>query len=223
MQEDALVLVQLRNHFYKKKYYLALIAYLLSLLVVGILVCALVYLIRNPTHPLYFVTDRLGRLIQDLPLDTPNMPTNDVAAWAIDAVEGAYSYDHVNYRAELQSVQKYFSDYGWRNYMSSLTASNNLLALTQRKMIIIAKVVSQPKLVTEGLLGGAYAWKFELPVLVTYLTPPYDEKSRFQNPLIVTVVVQRKSILTSYKGLAIIQMIGSIVLTQPVQNMTQPA
>jgi intracellular multiplication protein IcmL len=221
-KEDALILVHLRNQFYRKKFYLALSIFLLCIIIIGFLIGVIAYLVKHPTHPLYFVTDSVSRLLQDPPRTEPMMSTDDAAKWAIEAVETAYSYDFVNYREQLQSAQRFFSDYGWQEYMRSLSASNNLIALSQRKMVFIAKVVDKPKLIVEGILGGAYAWKFQMPLLVTYLTPPYGDKDSFRNPILVTVVVQRQSLLTSYKGLSIIQMIGNLVFTptQPTVSAT---
>ena len=136
------------------------------------------------------------------------MSTDDAAAWAIEAVQAAYSYDFINYRGQLQASQKYFTNYGWTKYMNSLVASNNLVALLQRKLIISAVVVDKPKVLTQGILSGAYAWRFQMPLLVTYSPPPFDEASKYSNALIVTVIVQRQSILQSYKGLGIVQMIA---------------
>jgi intracellular multiplication protein IcmL len=207
--DDALLQVQLRNKFYKTKYRLALGIYLLSLIVIAFLLSALVFLLKHPTRPLYFLTDSVSRLIQDTPIALPNMSTESVSAWTVEAVQAAYSYSFMNYRAQLQSAEKYFTDYGWHNYMKGLTVSNNLLALTQRKMIFVAKVVEKPKLIKEGILGGAYAWKFQMPLLVNFLEAPY-EKPAFSNAYVLTVTVRREKQLESYKGLAIVQMIANI-------------
>ena len=206
---DALIITQLRNEFYKRKYYFALSVYALCVVAIAILISVLVYLVKHPTRPLYFLTDSVGRLIQDIPVTEPNMSTDAAAAWVVGAVETAYSYDFTNYRAQLQNAQKYFTDYGWRSYMNGLTASNNLVALTQRNMIFVAKAVDKPRLLNSGLLGGAYAWKFQLPLLVNFFETPYN-KSTFSNAYVVTVIVQRQKLLESYKGLAIVQMIATI-------------
>ncbi len=206
--DDAVVLTQLRNAFYKKKYYLALGIYVLCIVAIAALLSVLVYLVKNPTRPLYFLTDSVGRFVEDVPLSLPNMSTEAVEAWAIEAVETAYSYNFMNYRAQLQNAQKYFTEYGWRSYMNGLTASNNLLALTQRQMIFIAKVVDKPRLLNTGVLSEAYAWKFQMPLLVNFLETPYN-KSSFSNAYVVTVIVQRQNLLQSYKGLAIVQMIAA--------------
>lgn len=223
--DDALILVQLRNEFYRKKFYAVLGVYILSLIVVVILACALVYVVRHPTKPLYFVVDDVGRLVKDVPLDTANMPLPEIEKWVMEAVENTYSYDYINYRTQLQEAQKYFSERGWREYMEGLRTSNNLLALTERKLVVIAKVVGKPKLLTEGYLpGNIRVWRFEIPVLVTYLLPPnYDEKSQFQNPMLVTMTVKRQSILNSYQGLGVIQLIGNLVLTPASQNINATA
>ncbi|MCE3238573.1 MAG: hypothetical protein K0R24_1554 [Gammaproteobacteria bacterium] len=207
--DDAVVLTQLRNAFYKRKYYFALGIYVLCVVTIAALLTVLVYLIKNPTRPLYFLTDSVGRLVQDVPLTLPNMSTEAIEAWAVEAVETAYSYNFMNYRAQLQNAQKYFTEYGWRSYMSGLTASNNLLALKERHMIFIAKVADKPKLLNAGILGSAYAWKFQMPLLVNFLETPYNKPS-FSNAYVVTVIVQRQKLLQSYKGLAIVQMIAAI-------------
>lgn len=210
---DALKLVFARNAFYRRMHFLALAAFALSIIVIGALICVFVFLIRSPNRTVYFATDNVSRLIQILPVAIPNMSDEEVINWAIDAVEKSYSYDYVNYRAQIQNSQKYFTNYGWQKYMEALTASNNLIALTERKIIALARVVDQPKITAKGKLGGAYAWKFEMPVLVTYMLPPYDGKKTFSNALVVSVIVQRQPELQSYKGLGIVQLIGSMATT----------
>lgn len=212
--DDPVMLVHIRNEFYRKKYQFTMGVYALSLVVIIILISLLTYIIKHPVQPLYFVADDLGRLIKEVPITQPNMSTEEVMAWTVEAVENTYSYDYVNYRAQLQDAQKYFTEFGWRNYLNGLTASNNLLALTQRQMVFVGKVIGKPKLIIESLLGGAYAYKFEMQLLVTYLLPPdFSEAKAFRNPYKVTVIVQRQDLLKSYRGLAIVQLL--------VQSATQ--
>ena len=208
-EQDALKLIFLRNQHYRRLYLSALGVFVLSVITIGFLVGTIVFIKRNVSHPLYFATDSIGRLIPVVPVDRPNMTDDEVMAWAVEAVQKIYSYDFVNYHAQLQGAQKYFTAYGWMNYLRALTASNNVIALTERKMVVIAQVVSTPQLVMRGLLGGAYAWKWTMPVLVTYWLPPYDDKSKFTNPLAVTVIIQRQSVLQSYRGLGVVQIIGN--------------
>ena len=74
-------------------------------------------------------------------------------------------------------------------------------------MIITAKVVGQPEVLVEGPLGDVYAWKFRMPMLVTFWQPPYDDNSSFQNAWVVNVIIKRESILQSVDGLGILQLL----------------
>lgn len=209
---DALVMIFLRQSFYLQQLRMILGAVLLNLTLILVLLGMFIYFLKHPVHPIYFATDKIGRLMVEPPLNSPNMSFSEVTAWTVNAVQAAYSYDFMNYRSQLQGAQKYFTDFGWRQYMKGLQASNNLLALTEHKMIVSAKVVAPPRLLIQGILGNRYAWKFEMPVLVTYYEPPYDEKTKFSNPLLVTVVVERQRLLESDHGLGIVQIIAALAI-----------
>ena len=203
--QNALTVIFERNAFYRRQYLLALGALGLVLLVIGLLISIIIFLSNNPTRPIYFAADNVSRLIHIVPVDQQNMTTNEMLTWAVDAVQRTRSYDYINYRSQLQSAQKYFTTYGWQNYREAFAASNNLPGVIQRKMIVLARVVSTPKILVAGPLSGAYAWKLQMPLLVTYWSPPYDDNSKFANAFVVTMIVQRQPILQSYKGLAILQ------------------
>lgn len=223
---NALELVFLRNAFYKRLYYLVLSAFCLSFILIGVLIYILSYMLRNPTEPLYFATDEIGRLIKVIPVNVPNISDKELFDWTIKAIEETFSIDYINYRRQLQTAQKYFTNYGWKQYMRAFTASNNLIAVTERKFVVIAQAVSEPKIKRRGLLGGAYAWEIEMPMLFSYLQPPaYDNQTKIVNPVTVSVIVQRQPILQSYKGLGILQVVATYPATinQPQELTTPPA
>lgn len=217
---DALVLIFSRNAFYKHLHFLVLGVLALTWVVIIGLTFMLAFIWKNPPKPLYFATDDVGRLIQNVPINTPNMSPEEVEAWVKDAVIAATSYDYINYRSQLQNAQKYFTSYGWSNYMKALTLSGNLRALTARKQIVIGNVSWGMNLLAQGILGGSYAWKFQMPVLITYQTPPYDKSSNaeFSNSLNVTVVVRRLSELEGYKGMAVVQFVAEAATEETVQQ-----
>lgn len=208
--DNALSLVFSRNAFYKRLHFLVLAALVLCWIIIITLAWMIFYLVQNPPHPLYFATDEIGRLIHIIPVNTPNMSPEETKKWAIEAVEKSLSYDYINYRGQLQNAEKYFTSYGWTKYMSALSLSGNLRALTARKQIVIARVIGQPKVIADGLLKGAHAWKYTMPVLITYMMPPYNGSadSQYSNALNVTVLVQRQAVLEGYKGLGTVQLIA---------------
>lgn len=206
--QDALALVFARNAFYRRLHFLVLAALLLCIITISILSYVLYNLMTHPTPPVYFATDTNTRLVNVVPITQPNMSLEEVSAWTVEAVQAAFSYDYLNYQAQLQAAQKYFTDYGWLHYMKSLKQSNNLNTLLREKTIIQGQVIEAPKLIAQGILGGAYAWKFRMPLLANFWKPPYDEQSKILNAWTVTVVVQRGPILQRYKGLGIVQIIA---------------
>ncbi len=223
---DPLVLIFARNMFYQRLYRMMLACFTLSLAIIGTLIGVIMFLWGHPTQPIFFATDSIGRLKKIIPADQPNMSTDEVSSWTVSAVQAAMSYNYVSYRANLQSSQKYFTSYGWTNFMKALIASNNLPALANKRLIIIAQVTDKPKLITQGILGGAYAWKFEMPVLVTFWQPPYDQTpaSKFVNNYNVSVIVQRQPTLQSDQGVGIVQLISApIASTQPPQLQLTPS
>lgn len=210
MTQDAMQAIFVRNAFYRRLHYYALAVLLVALIVIGIMIGTLYYISGNYHHPLYFATDNVGRIIKIIPVEYPNMSEEEMLGWTIEAVQSAYSYDYLNYRQQLQNSQKYFTQHGWSRYMRALTASNNLVGVKQYKMVAIATVIGKPTILQRGLIGGAYAWRIQMPVLVTYLQPPYDNSKRYSNSIVITVIVQRQQVLQSYKGLGILQLIGEI-------------
>jgi intracellular multiplication protein IcmL len=195
-----------RNLFYRKRFHMLLGFCLLAVVFDLILGMIAWYLLRHPVEPLYFPTDKAGRLIYEVPLEDPNLSEKALSDWIVHAVEAAYSYDFINYRRQLQNAQAYFTDSGWGEYMKGLDRSRNLVGLVERKMVAIAKVFDVPVKIKEGLMGGKLAWKFEVRVVMHYQMPPFDGKSDYENPLIVTVVVQRQDILQGQQGLGIVQL-----------------
>ncbi len=219
---DALVLIFSRNAFYKRLHYLALAALGMMVLTIGILIWVLIYVAKMQPLPLYFATDNVGRLVHISPVGRPNMTNEEITQWVADAVQAAYSYDYLNYRAQLQNAQKYFTGYGWSKYLKALEASNNLDGVKERRWIGLAKVVESPKILEQGVLStGEYAWKFQVYILATYLRPPaYDQATMRVDPLILTVLVERQPVLQSFKGLGIAQIVAEFA-SKPIEQPEQ--
>ena len=207
LMEQGVLRVFSRNFYYREKFHYLLGFCLLVLMFDILLTVILIYIIRHPVHPRYFPADNAGRLIKEVPLSEANMSSEAVAAWVVQAVQVAYSYDFTHYHSQLQQAQQYFTEAGWSEYMKGLLRSNNMVALTERKLIVTARVVETPRLVKQGLTqDGRMAWKFEMPVLLHYQMPPFDGKADYDNPLYVTAVVQRQGVLSASSGLGLSQL-----------------
>jgi intracellular multiplication protein IcmL len=219
--EDALQLVHARNAFYKKKFHAMFGITILATLAIICLMFLFIHLLNVASRPLYFVANDEGVLIQESPLSLP-LSIERVNAWVIEAIESANSFDYVNYRSQLQDSQKYFSDFAWLEYMKSLTASLNLTAMKERREVWISKVIGQPTVLNAGPVKGEYAWRMELILRETRLKPPlylHIPTSSSVATYKITVILQRKPLLQSYQGLAVLSMVKELISTPSRSNI----
>lgn len=205
MAEDALELVQLRNNFYRDSHRKVMLCLLLAIATIILLCGSLAYVVTHPPAPKYFATTIDGRIIPLIPLSEPNMPNSGVLLWANQAATAAFTYDFVNYRQALQSASNYFTAEGWRDFLSALTSSNNLNAVIVKKLVVSSAATGAPVILQQGLLNGNYAWRIQLPMVVTYQSA---SQVATQN-VMVTMLVVRVSTLNSSRGIGIAQFVVS--------------
>lgn len=200
---EALTTVMLRNEFYRDSYRRVLWALLLSLFVnigLGIL---LFYMITHPPQPKYFATSINGRITPLVPLNEPNQSDSAILQWANQAAIAAFTYNFVNYREELQAASEFFTPAGWRDFLEALKATNNLEAVRAKKLVVSAVATRAPIVLQKGILSGRYAWRVQMPILVTYQSA--SEFSKESD--VVTMLITRISTLNSPRGIGIEQFV----------------
>ncbi len=203
MAEDTLVTVALRNKFYKDSQRKVILSLLIAVVINLVLCGILIYIITHPPAPRYFATSINGRITPLVPLDVPNQSNAAVLQWANQAAIASFTYNFVNYRDELQAASAYFTEDGWKQFLSSLSDSNILVALKAKKLISSAVATRAPIILDQGLLNGVYSWRVQMPLLVTY-----QSASEFQQTKnIVTLLITRISTLTTPRGIGIAQIV----------------
>jgi len=203
MAEDALTAVTLRNNFYRDGQRKIIVVLLISMLANFALASMLIYLLTHPPAPKYFATTINGRITPLFALDEPNQSDSAVLQWANTAAIAAYTYNFVNYRTELQAASSFFTPEGWAQFLQALQDSNNLDAVKAKKLIVSAVATRAPIILQEGLLNGVYAWRVQMPLLVTY-----QSASEFnQQNNVVTMLITRISTLNSPRGIGISQFV----------------
>lgn len=187
MTEDGLTLVLLRNEFYRDNYHRVVIVLLLAILVNLLLALTIVYKWTHPPQPQYFPTTSDGRMILLHPLTDPAVSDDFVIQWATNAVSASFSLDYVHWRAQLQTASNNFTPYGWQWFLKALESTNNLKTLTTQKMVSDASITGAPQITQKAILDGHYAWKVEMPILVTYS----GAGNTIQMPMHVILIVIR--------------------------------
>ena len=157
----------------------------------------------HPPAPKYFATSINGRITPLFPLNEPNQSDSAVLQWANQAAIAAFTYNFVNYRTELQASSGFFTSDGWDQFLSALQQSNNLDAVKAKKLIVSAVATRAPIILQKGLLNGNYAWRVQMPLLVTYQSA--SEFSQQNN--VVTMLITRVSTLNSPRGIGISQFV----------------
>jgi intracellular multiplication protein IcmL len=85
-----------------------------------------------------------------------------------------------------------------------LEESGNLRTVIDNKLVTTAVPRGAPIIIAEGQLGGNYAWKIQLPMLVTY----QSASTRTTQDLLVSAIISRRSELEHPMGLGIAQIIA---------------
>lgn len=199
MAIDALELVKLRSTFYRDSYRKLVILLFLSWIVIIVLAATVYFQTVNRPAPTYFATTESGRIIPLVPLNQPNLSDKDLIQWASQAVLSVYTYNFINYRQVFQDNRQYFTAAGWQQFISALSQSRNLDAVTSKKLVLSAVLSSAPVITRESVVSGNYTWELQLPVMVTY----QSLSETFHQNLIVILTVQRISTLDDVSGVGI--------------------
>lgn len=202
--KEALELVRLRNNFYRDNYRRVMKLLLIMSIGLIILVLTMAYLFTHRQEPKYFATTQTGRVLQLVPLSTPMLSTEALLSWASQVAMGAYTYSFANYREKIQLLESDFTSDAWQQFLTGLKSSGNLEAIDQRKIIVSAVVSGAPVITSQGMLSGRYAWKVQLPLLVTYVS----SSERFQKNYLITMVIVRVSTVDNQNGVAVAQFIA---------------
>ncbi len=159
MAIDALELVKLRSTFYRDSYRKLVILLFLSWIVIIVLAATVYFQVANRPTPQYFATTESGRIIPLVPLNQPNLSDKAVIQWASQAVLSVFTYNFMNYRQVFQTNRQYFTATGWQQFLSALSKSRNLDAVTSKKLVLSAVLSSAPVITREEVRGGKYTWE----------------------------------------------------------------
>lgn len=187
MKNQGLKTVILRSAFYRDNYRRVVMALLLVTAINVVLGFAVFHKLTASVPPQYFATTADGRLINVQPLSTPVVSDSYVLQWTANKVRAAFSQDYLHWRGQLQAISGAFTPDGWRYFLQSMQQSNNLKTLEDLKMVSNAEITGAPKVVEKEVVSGHYAWKIEVPVLVTY----NNAKRSIPMPMNVTLIVLR--------------------------------
>src|SRR3989344_3989240 len=199
MSDDALKLVLLRKEFYRDSYRKVVLTFLLLVVLNTFLAALLIYEGTHPPKPQYFAITDDGRMIDLHPLSDPVVSDGRVLQWSAVAAQKAFELDFLHWRDQLQEASQYFTPDGWKYFLNALQSTNNLKTLTDLNMVSNAVITGAPEIQEKAIVDGHYAWKIQLPLLVTYV----NANRTINQPTLVTMVVVRMPVQDTPDQIAI--------------------
>lgn len=154
----------------------------------------------------YFAVTPDGRVIPIQPLSSPLLTDAQVLSLAQSIAVDAYSFDFANWRTSMNRVSSHFNQKAWEQWMSSMQQNGVLDAVVRQKMVVSATPTSTPVKVGTAMVAGSYAWKIQIPLLVTYASA----NDATTQQLVVTMVLRRAPLAVHEDGAEVIQMVASM-------------
>jgi intracellular multiplication protein IcmL len=193
-----------RDALSREKYILNLRVTMFIAVALVLSVLGNVYLGVRPTEYRYFITDPGGRVTEIQAINRPIQSTEMVLNWATQSITKAYSMNFANYAQQLADIKPNFNDAGWRGYEEALKTSGYLDKMLTNQYATSAVPKSAPVIVAQGELNGVFAWRLQIPIIVTYKSASVSQTQ----DITVDVVVVRRPETEHPSGLGIAQIIS---------------
>lgn len=163
-----------------------------------------VYLGIRPVEYRYFTTDPSGGIRPIQALDRPIQSSEFVLNWTTAAVTKAYSMNFANYAQQLKDVEPSFNEAGWKGFQDALQTSGYLENMISNQYATSSVPKSAPIIAAQGILNGVFAWRVQIPIIVTYKSASVSQTQELN----VEAVIVRRPETENPSGLGIAQIIS---------------
>lgn len=162
----------------------------------------------------YIVTTNNQAICQAGIKDNPLLTPATITAFALDAVINSYTYDYVNYRAELnRSADTYFTSSGRKSFFESLDQSQNLKRVIDGRYILKAYPINSPQLQEEGVTGIKKYWVVHVPIAIEFYSGHFDKPQSRQTFIAEVTIVQEPTSALNLKGIAVDNLVLRTITT----------
>lgn len=155
--------------------------------------------LQSKLPPNYVIHDNKAEFMRSL--NQPNLTTNAILHWAMNAATTSLTFDFYNANDVLENVRTYFTPTGYSNFINAVNAAKLPQDIKKKKLIMYAVVTNNPVVLREGEItvgSGIYAWQIEFPMLLTF----ESEKAERLN-VVVTLLISRVPTSESVSGIGI--------------------
>jgi intracellular multiplication protein IcmL len=202
--DEAVATILAREAYTRERHYFLVRVIIALSLALVVMSAAVLFMATRPPVNHFFATDKDGRIMALTPIDKPIGSLADLESWVASSVVKAYTMDFANYRVSQDEAQRNFTAPGWRGFKNAMDSSGFLQTVVDKKYVTTAVPTSAPVKLDEGLVDGRYAWKLQMPLLVTFQSQTGNQS---QN-LMVDIIVVREPETQNPRGLGIAQLIA---------------
>ncbi|MBN2689063.1 MAG: DotI/IcmL/TraM family protein [Gammaproteobacteria bacterium] len=136
------------------------------------------------------------------PLSAPLIKPRELLQWSRDKVLNIYNFNYANYQDIFANLQSSFTNQGWKDFNTTFTSDDFLKKIINSKLFVSALVRGQPKITSEGVLGGSYAWQVEVPIVLSFKAEGQDKALKHDN-LSISMILVRVPNFDNAKAIAI--------------------
>ncbi|NCX93210.1 MAG: hypothetical protein EBX40_00845 [Gammaproteobacteria bacterium] len=197
--------VLLRNEFYRDSYRQLMWVSVLSILVNIVLIFAVLIESHDHGRIFYYASTDDGTLMKMQGMAQPLMTDTAVLSWVNRVVPQMYDLNFLNYRQSLDAKQKYFTEYGWTQFLYAFKPT--LDQITKGEFVVHAAPSDVPYITRKGIFQGEWMWEVQIPLLVSY---QHGSQEDTQN-IVWTLLLQRQDNTKSDQLLGISQVVQSEV------------
>lgn len=177
MSEDVLTQIIKRNDFYKQNFKRLVTVLLVSSIINVALLIGLMFSLSSKPGESYFAVTNDGRLVQLEGTKSAQITDSIVISWVSQVVPRLYALDFLNYRSQLNDINKYFTNYGWNSYS---TAFKGVLdQIVKDKLVTRATLQDVPVVTAKGTINGVEAWKIQVPVMINFQQGKKEQTNEF--------------------------------------------
>jgi hypothetical protein len=198
---DTRVVIEQDKYVYDKYGYILILLAIVAVLATGLF--GLLFLLRSTAFPppTYFQATELNQLIQEPPLDKPNIQETVLLNWLAEAMMTDHTFNFINYPSVISAANTDFTPEGFASYKAVLTDKKYIDLVVSKKYVLKASATDAPQILLEKPFAGRYMWKIKIPMRFRYQNVTTDESK----PVAITVIVMRVPTSQSPLGVSILK------------------
>jgi intracellular multiplication protein IcmL len=175
------------NHFFRDYYHYFIIGLIFVVFLIAAMVGVILFQVLNRPLPEFKAVRADGQAMVLTPFTEPNLMPDTILRWASKGAITAYTFDFVNYEKQVGLARSYFTEAGWSDYQNSI--SKLIKTIVQNQLFVTGVVSGTPVISSEGPLPGYdYAWRVQIPFLVTYQSANATSKQSYYVQLTIVKV-----------------------------------